>query len=146
MGCGPLRSVGLALLVVASGCGKPADVGLIPVTGQLFCQSQPAEGALVILHPTSGANPKNWPHGLPHAIVAQDGTFQVSLPPLGEGAPAGDYKVLVTWQAPVPNADPTDTEPETVDRLQGRWSSPEKSTLTAAVQAPNTHLPRFDVK
>jgi len=78
--------------------------------------------------------------------VDSEGAYKIGLPPIGEGAPAGDYKVLLTWNLPIPGADPSDSEPETFDKLGGRWATPEKSTLSATVQPPSTEIPRFDLK
>jgi hypothetical protein len=139
--------MGLVCVVAMAGCGsKKADSELVPVKGEFFYDSQPAQGALVILHPSAGPDTAKWPHGLPHGVVDPAGAYNIGLPPLGEGAPAGDYKVLLTWNLPVPGADPTDSEPETFDKLGGRWATPEKSTLSATVQPPATEIPRFDLK
>lgn len=139
--------LGSISLGTVSGCGdKRADGDLVPVKGEFFYDAQPAEGALVILHPAAGPDTAKWPHGLPHGIVGTDGAYNIGLPPIGEGAPAGDYKVLLTWTAPVPGSDPSDSEPETFDKLGGRWATPEKSTLSATVQPPSTEIPRFDLK
>lgn len=139
--------VGLICLAAVAGCGgKKSDSNLVPVKGEFFYDSQPAQGALVILHPSAGPDTAKWPHGLPHGVVDTTGAYNIGLPPLGEGAPAGDYKVLLTWNLPVPGADPTDSEPETFDKLGGRWATPERSTLSATVQPPSTEIPRFDLK
>ena len=139
--------LGLACLGALAGCGgKKADSDLVPVKGEFFFDSQPAQGALVILHPSAGPDAATWPHGLPHGVVDTAGAYNIGLPPLGEGAPAGDYKVLLTWNLPIPGADPTDSEPETFDKLGGRWATPEKSTLSATVAPPSTEIPRFDLK
>ena len=84
--------------------------------------------------------------GYPYGVVGQDGTFQVSAPPFGNGVPEGEYKVAITWPVPAPNEEPDDPEAETVDRLQGRWSRPADSPITAVVKAPDVQIPRIDLR
>lgn len=137
----------LVCLALIAGCGsKKADSELVPVKGEFYYDAQPAEGALVILHPATGPDAAKWPHGLPHGTVGTDGAYNIGLPPIGDGAPAGEYKVLLTWNLPVPGSDPADSEPETFDKLGGRWATPEKTTLSATIQPPETVIPRFDLK
>lgn len=133
-------------LVTVLGCGKGGTSDLVPVAGEVYVEQKPAEGALVVFHPVGGTTPEEWPHGLPHALVAEDGSFRLTLQPLGDGAPEGDYKVVVTWPALKPDGDPEAEEPETYDRLGGRWADPKTTTLTATVQGPNTELARFELK
>ena len=40
----------------------------------------------------------------------------------------------------------SDEEPELVDRLKGVWSDPNTSKLTAVVVAPETNLPRINLR
>lgn len=139
--------IGLICLAAVAGCGgKKADSELVPVKGEFYYDTQPAEGALVILHPAAGLDTTKWPHGLPHGTVGTDGAYNIGLPPIGDGAPAGEYKVLLTWNLPIPGSDPSDSEPETFDKLGGRWATPEKTTLSATIQPPETVIPRFDLK
>src|SRR5205809_954396 len=86
------------------------------------CESltKPAEGALVILRPQQDANPDDWSAGFPRANVGADGKFEVGTYGDNDGAPAGDYIVLVSWIAP----NPQNEEASGPDRLGGRYSDP----------------------
>jgi hypothetical protein len=65
-----------------------------------------------------------------------DGKFELRTFRPGDGAPAGEYKVTVSWSGP-PSADGSAT-----DRLRGRYATPEKTELTATVaDAPNELQP-----
>jgi hypothetical protein len=69
---------------------------LHPVQGTVLFNDQPAEGATVILDPVVASEGTAKPSG----TVKADGTFSVQTHPHGDGAPAGEYVVLITWYAP----------------------------------------------
>jgi hypothetical protein len=119
---------------------------LIPVTGEVFVQQQPATGALVVLHPTGEAKLLSWDHGFPCAFVEEDGSFRITLHPLGEGAPEGEYKVVVTWPMEKPDGDPEAEEPEMIDQLSGRYADPSQVKLIAKVVGPSTELRRYELE
>jgi hypothetical protein len=128
------------LLVACIGCGsrEPGQRTCYPVHGQLFVNQQPAAGALVILQPKENAAEGDWPSGFPHASVGADGKFEVGTYGEKDGAPAGDYVVLVRWyETP---ADPS-AETTPADRLKGAYADPQKSQLAARVNAAATELP-----
>jgi hypothetical protein len=119
-----------AALLLGS-CRKEGPT-LHPVRGKLLFQNQPADGATVVFHPTDPKAPK------PAGRVAADGSFTLSTYPHGEGAPAGDYLVAVTWLPP--NA--RDVE-NAKNRLPERYAQPGSSTLKATVKAGPNELEPF---
>ena len=127
---------GAALLALGCSPGGPAKKVCYPVKGELTVAGKPAEGATIILQPRE-ADPTDWSAGFPRATVGADGKFQVSTYGENDGAPAGDYVILVTWAAP----NPANEESSGPDRLGGRYIDPVKSKLTAAVEARPTELP-----
>ncbi len=128
--------VGAALF--AGGCsdGGPPKKVCYPVKGELTVAGKPAEGATIILQPRD-ANPTDWSAGFPRATVGPEGKFQVSTYGENDGAPAGEYVILVTWEAP----NPKNEEASGPDRLGGRYIDPAKSKLTATVEPRPTELP-----
>src|SRR5688572_17397354 len=83
------------VVLVGLGCGpKEQRVPVFPVKGSVFVNGKAAEKALVIFHPLGDADPK-----APRSTgeVAADGSFTLSTYTSGDGAPAGDYAVTVTW-------------------------------------------------
>jgi hypothetical protein len=92
---------------------------------------------VVILRPQGEANPAEWSAGFPRANVASDGAFRVGTYADDDGAPQGDYAILITWVA----ADPQNEEASGPDRLGGRYADPANSKLTAKVEARPTELP-----
>ena len=116
--------VGVCLLACAS-CGGTGPA-LHPVRGKVLVNGQPAAGATVVFQPVqdSAEAPK------PSGRVGDDGAFRLSTYPHGQGAPAGEYFVLVTWY-------PADA----------RGSDNPKNKLPARyAERTKTPLPRLTVK
>lgn len=130
------RGVALVgLLAVAAGCGdgKPR---LYPVTGSVTVKGRPADGAVVRLYPAAGG-----PH-MPAGVVQADGSFKLTTFLPDDGAPAGDYKVTVTWRP----AKKTTMDPDGPDRLNGRYADAVSTRLTATVDAGPTTLPAITLE
>jgi hypothetical protein len=133
-------------LLLVPGCGKKRGdrVTVYPVTGKVLVKGQPADGATVTFFaqappPTEGKAPPP-----PTGAVDSTGQFHLGTYEPDDGAPAGDYKVTISWpEAPPPNAKGIF---DLKDRLQGRYSSPEKSTLKAQVPEGGGEIPPFELK
>jgi hypothetical protein len=101
--CAAALFVGLLTVALSAGCGaksRPEPKGklpLFPVTGKLLLDGQPMVGATIIFNPTT-AFPPGAPKQRPRAMVDADGTFHVSTYANNDGAPAGEYKVTVSWK------------------------------------------------
>jgi len=126
--------LGCCCLGLAS-CG-PTGPKLHPVKGQVFYLDKPAEGAQVIFQPAGDV-----PAGgalTPSGTVAADGSFTLSTYPHGEGAPAGEYQVLVTWYPP--NARELDNP---VNKLPAKYGEPGSALLKATVKEGDNVLEPF---
>ncbi len=78
-------------LLLLSGCGSKKDTGGT-LTGTVYYNGKPVNGASLLLHPTSG-------QGDDFSInVGQDGTFS------GYNIPPGEYKIAVQSQEIPPDA------------------------------------------
>jgi hypothetical protein len=119
------------LLAVSCGDGGPT---LYPVSGKVLYDGQPAEGATVVLHSADPNGPK------PSGTVEADGSFTLRTHPHGEGAPAGDYAVIVTWYPP--NSRGLENPK---NKLPARYAVPAQSGLTATVRAGPTELEPFQL-
>ncbi len=129
---------GLAIGVCS--CSKPsgpAQKVCYPTKGQVMVGTQPAAGAMVIFHP-EGSTPEEWTGGYPRARVGGDGTFELETYGDKDGAPAGDYRVLVTWTQ-TGSEETEDTQ--MIDRLKGRYSDYNAATLRAKVESGPTEVP-----
>ena len=93
---------------------------------------------MVIFHP-DGSTPAEWPEGFPRAQVRADGSFELGTYGDNDGAPAGQYTVLITWTQGVGAEESEDTQQ--IDRLKGRYSDPTSSKLKATVNNSPTEVP-----
>lgn len=125
--------LGLFLLVSLCGCGSDGPK-LYSVTGKVFVGDKPAEGATVVFHSKSGGQNSLTPSG----TVQADGSFTLRSHPHGEGAPAGEYTVLITWYPP----DAREQENPT-NKLPAKYASLEQSPLKATVAEEATELEPF---
>lgn len=133
--------LGWALLAacVASGCqkGEPAaglDVRPVhPVKGKVTVGGKPATGALISFRAIAGASPYN-----PRATVEPDGSYTISTYRQHDGAPAGEYLVTIYWPVERPKrkvGEDDDPGINLPDRLGGKYSNPETTTLRATVSS-----------
>src|SRR5690349_13788264 len=99
----PSRVVAALLCcVLLPSCGS-RGVKLYPVRGQVFFQDKPAEGATAVFQP---ANASDVNALKPSGVVGADGSFPLSTSTLDDGAPAGDYVVVITWSPKDAKPDP----------------------------------------
>jgi hypothetical protein len=79
-----------------AGCGKagPDRSPVYPVEGVVTFDGKPTPGAMIVLHPKSGAA-----SGVPtpRAQVEKDGSFRFTTYDAGDGAPPGDYVATIAW-------------------------------------------------
>jgi hypothetical protein len=133
--------LGSALL---SGCGNDGRLDVYPVTGTVTQKGQPIQGAKVVFfgqeeHLKAAGVP------IPEGETDASGKFALKTYEEGDGAPAGTYKVSISWMEVVrPSEDPEATVEQ--DRLKGRYVDPEKSGLTATVAEDDTELPPFELQ
>ncbi len=129
-----------ALTSLLAGCdgGKT----LVPVTGSLVVDGQPAGGATLLFHPQ---DPKG---SLATATTDASGNFSL-VSDLAQGVATGSYKVCVIW--PDPAVQPTPAQKMTgmfdagPDLLKGRYESPEKSTLVIEISGSSEKLPPIEL-
>jgi hypothetical protein len=132
-----LASVLSALL--CSSCG-PKRPRLYPVRGQVFFGEKPAEGAVVVFHPVPDPGPQA---PRPSGRVGADGSFTLGTHAPGDGAPAGDYGVAITWFAAGATSGP---RPQALpNRLPARYADPHTSKLRAQAREGPNELPAFQL-
>ena len=129
-----------SLAVLLSSCGGSGGPKLHPVTGKVLCDDQPAEGATVVFHPANSKADSLMPSG----VVGKDGTFTLRTYPHGDGAPEGDYVVLVTWfeAAAAPKKEGRDP-PEPKSKLPEQYADATQSGLKATVKPGENKLEPF---
>ena len=131
------------LLGLAAGCGGDnGRLPVYPVKGAVFVKAQPAAGARVFFSPAAAATD---PQALrPFAVADADGSFRLTTYTAYDGAPAGDYVVILTWPSRLP-AVGADDGPASPDRLRGAYGDPRKPKLRATVRPEPTTLEPFRI-
>jgi hypothetical protein len=134
----------LAVMLLASpGCSSSSSrPTCYEVRGHVFYRkTEPAAGALVVFHPVSEAIGAR-----PFAHVAVDGTFELTTYDQGDGAPEGDYNVIVVWHESAKETEHQIREgARGNDRLNGRFADPHHPLLKATVtRGPNEF--RFEIE
>ena len=137
----PQRAAGIAIalvpLVFGVSCGPRDDIApLYPAEGKVFYEMKPAFRAIVWLHAIDATNSKT---PKPHGRVDKDGNFRLGTYKTDDGAPAGKYRVLISWNAEVKSGD-VDGE----SLLPSRYQSLEKSGLPIVeIKEGNNQLAPF---
>jgi hypothetical protein len=144
--CAP-AAVCLALAAGLAGCGgNGKGVTLYTVRGKVLYKGEPAAGADVVfqLKIDKSKDPIR-----PTGKVRSDGTFLLSSFRSDDGAPAGDYNVLVRWykEGKVGREKGKKRGHNVpVDFLQDRYADPVSSRFTATVKSEATELGPFEIK
>lgn len=135
------RAITRAVLVaVLLGCGACGDAGTgrppaYPTHGRVLVGGKPADHALVILVPVEGSGT---PGVRPSGRCDPDGNFRLGTYGAEDGAPAGEYAVLVRWSRPP--SGPTDDPDMGPDRLNGRYLDPANPAARVTIRAGETVL------
>lgn len=126
---GSLLSLGLFIL----GCGSSAGQHQThKVTGKVLMNGAPVIGASVAFSPTG--------KGMPAALGQTDtqGVYTLTTYAAGDGAPEGEYKILVTKSAPA--ADPESNKPTHDPTGKNKSVAPTHSGGGKGKTTPTGHL------
>jgi hypothetical protein len=113
------------------GCGSKSE--LYPAHGKVYVEGKPAEGAIIVFHPTSET--ETAVHR-PSAQVQADGSFTLEAPP-------GAYQVAVVWYAEASQSNRITGAVPT--RLSARYGDPKSSTLRVEIAPRDNELPAFQL-
>lgn len=134
----PLVALAAAALLLAGvpgcGAGKPAWERVVTTTGSLTFNGKPIEGAVLVFTPKDESVPSKV---RPMARTDASGHFEVGTYDIADGAPEGDYDVVVTWTPLVKHAGGASPGP---NRLPVRYATNETSKLTVHVNSEDTEL------
>ncbi|WP_231131138.1 peptidase associated/transthyretin-like domain-containing protein [Crateriforma conspicua] len=115
--CTVLLLVAMPLFIV--GCGSSRQPGdLVPITGLVTVDGDPAQGVVIQLHPPQPDPP------LAQAITDAEGRFAISTRTAGDGATPGSYDVTFVWSTF--NAV---TRSQEGDKLNGRYADPSSTSI-----------------
>jgi hypothetical protein len=133
-----ISCVTAALAFACTACST--NSGIYPVTGTVIHKGAPAAGATVFFY-RQGADPMN--EHMIMGIVQQDGTFDLACGSLGNGAPPGEYDVLVEWKQVIGQSKGRPQHGP--DKLKGRYADRKQPRLHVTVEAKTNRLQPFDV-
>lgn len=132
----------LAMATALSGCSKPQQPWekVYPAGGVVKYRGQPLSGAVITLIPEDADFPSSV---RPTAITDEDGAFEVGTYSVADGAPAGDYKVLVLHypvegSAENPHAGPNDLPP--------MYAKVETTNLRISIGEEDTEIPPLELE
>jgi hypothetical protein len=131
--------LGLLLATVLTGCGE-RTIPVVPVSGKVLFQGQPAPGAQVVLHPVT-ADPSKVFAATGKAL--EDGTFKIGVNVAGDGAPPGDYVATVQWFKVVQSEGGSGPGPNVIPKDYG---DPARSPLKVTVKDGPTELEPFQLR
>jgi hypothetical protein len=94
-------------------------VKTIPITGKILLDGKPQPEIQVQALPVSGSTPTNT---TPSAFTDAEGNFAIQTYEAGDGAPAGEYKLVFRWRQ-----INLMTGRYGADKFQGKYSDPAKS-------------------
>ena len=134
-----VRSIsGMVMIAIAAGslmvgCGKakrPNELAVYPVKGRFTRNGEPMSYAVVTFFPTGTDFASSLKS---RANCDQDGNFELTTYELKDGAPVGEYQVVLYWPMTKPDPDAMEA-PDPPDKLMHAYSDPKKSKLTATVK------------
>jgi hypothetical protein len=131
----------LATALACSSCGSGRPT-VHTVRGRALHRNQPLANAVIVLHHL-GDDPA-LRELMPNGRVDQDGNFTLTTYDPGDGAPAGEWAVTLTW--PVPTRATADPERASsgADFFKGRYQDPRTSGMRIQIQ-PGLNEPVLDV-
>lgn len=122
-------------------CGpSEVRVPVYPVSGKVTYKGEAAEGAQVVLHAKGHSLP---PNTVASGKAGSDGTFKVGTYQTGDGAPAGDYTVTVTWNKVVKTDGGAGPGPNVLPKEYG---AADTSKLTVTVKEGQNEIPAIEIK
>lgn len=128
----------LVTLLALTACSRERRPPVHPVRGSVTFQKKTAVKTVVVLRPLAPGPLKDV---FPHGEVGTDGTLLIGTFAPGDGAPAGEYAVTITWPEVKPDLD--GVEVTGGDRLKGRFSDPAKSRWKVTIKEGVNELEPF---
>lgn len=130
----------LAPIAALIGCGD-GKIARYPVSGTVLVDGKPYEGARVMFCPVEGS--EAFSKERPFGVTDASGRFELTTFIKGDGAPAGDYKIMIR------NGRPANAEQAKAwarrPKIPRQYGKPDASGVTATVNAEPTELAAFEI-
>jgi hypothetical protein len=127
-----------ALALACASCGNKDTI--YPVSGKVTYKGSPASGATVFFYRQGGDSMNE--HMI-MGIVQEDGSFELVCGSLGQGAPPGEYDVLIEWKQV--SGQSKGRPQHGPDKLKGRYADPKRPRLHATIKAERNDLALFEL-
>lgn len=141
MGRTAMRTFAVLLLAMMAGCSsEPKETPVYKVRGRVTFEGRAVNKATIDFVPVNLAD-----RGLQgHSITDQDGNYVLQTYRTGDGAPEGEYIVVINWPGlrkgkPAPGDD---EDAGGLDQLKDKYSV-TKSSLRATVKAQTENVIDF---
>jgi hypothetical protein len=115
-----------------------------PVQGKVTFNGQPIAGAFLMFHPIDKL-PQGSSTMLPRARTGEDGSFGVSTYAVTDGAPAGRYRVTVSWKGTDEASFSQEQRDELPERLPTIYQTKRTTRLWAEVKEEDNVLPTYEI-
>ena len=135
------------LMLIAIGCGQPQEPGprvVYPARGTATFRGRPIPDATVRLHPIAPPSDGK-PVFVPRGRVGENGEFVVTTYRPGDGAPAGEYGISLSWQGSLKGID-EELEDRLPERLPRKYTSPRSSGLKVVITKGDNQLPEINIR
>jgi hypothetical protein len=144
-------AIAFCSLTLAASCGSSkkmpeikGKLPVFPVQGKLTAQGKPLAGAFLVFYPIRDL-PEGSAKTLPRARTLQDGTFSVSTYGANDGAPAGKYRVTVSWKGFDEGVTSQETRDSMPEKLPANYQNSRRTKLRAEIAEGENSLPDFDL-
>lgn len=137
-----LLFVHVLLAICLFGCNKSDKLDVYPVEGTVTAKGKPAAGVQVSFF---GTDPELMAPTapFPKAVTGEDGTFTLTSYEPNDGAPAGNYIVTLVW--PASDSDDPEIQDSSIDRLRGKYSDAETSSIKVTIEPSENQLNPFEL-
>lgn len=130
------------LLAIAVGCKEePPRRPTVQVSGELYCDGEPAAGAMLYFIPVTGPDPLVPVN--PTANVREDGSFTIRTYTGSDGAPEGEYRVAIVWEELTDNPD--EQLGGGKSKIPARYNDPNTSGLRVTISKTQPFLERINI-
>jgi hypothetical protein len=124
-------------LVSCEGNNKYGDYPPYPVSGQVLMNGKPAARVNLAFYLDGYKGEKSI---VPQGATDDEGRFVLSTYDPNDGAPAGDYHVVAKWKPSGGGSRSSE------DKLNGKYSNFQTTTLTAHVEKGKNELKPFELE